>query len=979
MKRIFSGNRSGASSPNLADNRSRSNSIPPQPTEEIPPELAPIVTLLGAQAHRRYNEGIFMLLQSINSDGEPAPNRQWREVYGVLLGTQLAVWSVDELERHQNNTEALMNASSKPDYINFTDSSFRAVDKLENSQGLRNIIIVSTTLKNQYLLQFQEQEDFHRWNAAFRLSTFEYTSLQEAYTGALLSAKGSKLSDIRTILAESKFDYGDWVSVRFGSGMPWKRCFAVIEQPSKKSKKGKIHKGSVSFYKDEKKQKKTAMAVIKDASATYALYPQSHKLIDHSTMIKLEGTVFFDGNKKSLPKEASVYFMPEQHSAVPGYDTLIRFLIPLLDTFALYGRPKRLNANKGELNSLLFGLPVLPHVHYLDVDDLILLASSPQSGNWLLTEWRLKIKEVLGRKLANGYTGCGSNHGVMGAISSPAFNSNEFLDVRSINSGNNRPISPLSPSFFPAPKFNRDSMISKNSSLNESGGEVSEPSSPPKVNRNSEITQIYEDYSNVAQMGNSGSGNSAVMGRYNKSNEHVSQRNKQYGNGIGYGTSDRLQDPYATSRSQQSTSGNLDPQSSSTKGNSDPYSNFKSSSSQGNNYLDDDDFNDDFNEDFNKGISALSVDDKPSRSDDVFNPDYHGIDDSAEVSRAKNEPALQVQTPSKPLPLPNIKIEQASPYTSGRINSSSPTTAHAPQFKPNLPKKDSFNEQPQSNQYSYDNRGGASQASTQQATTLETKNAPLPPQHQASSSYYQQQPTPQRSQYPPQQQSGAPSQRQDYGYPPQQQNYQQPHQHQRPPPQQQQQQQQAPQAQQQRLGGNPPQQQQRPQQYSQQGFPPQQQQQYQQRPPPQQQGYPSQQPQQRRGPPPPQQQHQHGYPPQGYSNPAQPSYGGYPPQQQQQYARGSGYPAPQQQPIQSRQIPNASSSNQISRAQYEYGSNQSLPVHQQQQQRAAGGASGYPQRKPVNPYAANAGPGVGGTGAAPASSNPYAQGNPYAR
>ncbi|ODQ56667.1 hypothetical protein WICANDRAFT_37125, partial [Wickerhamomyces anomalus NRRL Y-366-8] len=353
----------------MADTRSRSNSTPPQPSEEIPPELAPIVTLLGAQAHRRYNEGVFMLLQSINSDGEPVPNRQWREVYGVLLGTQLAVWDVDELEKHQNNTEALMNASSKPDYINFTDSSFRAVDRLENSQGLKNIIIVSTTLKNQYLLQYQELEDFHRWNAAFRLSTFEYTSLQEAYTGALLSAKGSKLSDIRTILSESKFDYEDWVSVRFGSGMPWKRCFAVIEQPNKKSKKGKVYKGSVSFYKDEKKQKKllwlllkmqqkkTAMAIIKDASATYALYPQSHKLIDHSTMIKLEGTVFFDGNKKSLPKEACVYFMPEQHSAVPGYDTLIRFLVPLLDTFALYGRPKRLNANKSEMNSLLFGLP----------------------------------------------------------------------------------------------------------------------------------------------------------------------------------------------------------------------------------------------------------------------------------------------------------------------------------------------------------------------------------------------------------------------------------------------------------------------------------------------------------------------------------------------------------------------------------------------------------------------------------------------
>lgn len=957
MKRIFS----GTASPSNSEGRSRSNSTPPQPSEEIPPELAPIVTLLSAQQHRRYNEGVFMLLQSINSDGEPVPNRQWREVYGVLLGTQLAVWDVDELEKHQNNTEALMNASSKPDYINFTDSSFRAVDRLENSQGLKNIIIVSTTLKNQYLLQYQELENFHRWNAAFRLATFEYTSLQEAYTGALLSAKGSKLSDIRTILSESKFDYEDWVSVRFGSGMPWKRCFAVIEQPKKKSKK-KIYKGSVSFYKDEKKQKKTAMAVIKDASAAYALYPQSHKLIDHSTMIKLEGTVFFDGSKKSLPKEASVYFMPEQHSAVPGYDTLIRFLVPMLDTFALYGRPKRLNANKNEVNSLLFGLPVLPHVHYLDVEDLILLTSSPQSSNWLLTEWRMRIKEVLGRKLANGYTGCGSNHGVAGAMSSPALNNSEFLDVKSINS--NRPISPLSPSFFPAPKFKRDSGISKVSSLNESGGELSAPASPPKqVNRNSEISQIYEDYSNVAQMD---------TGRYAKSNENLTQRNKQFGNGIGYATNDKLENPYSTSRAPVTTSRQVDSR------NEDPYSNFKTSSSQRTNaYLDDDD--DDFDdEDFNRGVSALSVNDsKPSvRSDDVFNPDYHGATNQSNDSIPRNQPGLKVQSSSKPLPLPNIKIEQVSPYTSGRINS--PTSTTAPQFgRSNGPA-----EQPPSQQR-YEN-GGIQKSPAQRFTPIsqDTRNAPAPPQHQASSQPPQHQ---QRSQYPPQQSQQPPLQqqqpsRQDYGAPQQRAEYdgyqrqpprqqQQPQQQQQPYPQQYPQQRAPPQQQLQQQpprSGYPPQQQQqhpKPQQFQQQPFHPQQPQQqpYQQRPPPQQQGYPPHQQPQRRGPPPQQQ----GYQQPGYGKPQ----GSYPPQQQTQqgYAQ-PGYP-PQQRPMHQSQ-----SSGQISRAQYEYGSNPNIAqqAHPSQQQPQQQQGVHYPQRKPVNvnPYS-TAAPGGGG--------NPYSQANPYAR
>jgi CCR4-NOT transcriptional complex subunit CAF120 len=628
--------------------------------EAVSPELAPIVTLLSAQAHRRYNEGVFMLLQSINVDGEPVPNRQWREVYGVLLGTQLAIWNVEELEKYQNDTEALLNASSKPDYINFTDSSFRAVESLENSNGLKNVIIVSTTLKNQYLLQYSELEDFHKWGAAFRLATFEYTSLQEAYTGALLSARGSKLSDIRTILAETKFAHEDWVSVRFGSGMPWKRCYAVIEQPSKKSRNGKVYKGTVSFYKDEKKQKKGAMAVIRDANAAYALYPNSVKMIDHSTMIKLEGTVYFDTSKKALPKEASVYFMPEQHSAVPGYDTLIRFLVPLLNAFALYGRPKRLNADKNEMNSLLFGLPVLPHVHYLEVDDLILLSSNSSASNWLVTEWRTKIKEVLARKLASGYTGCGSSHGVIGAMSSPAITSTEFLGIpRSGSSGNlSRPMSPLSPSFLPAPKFRRDSTISKTSSkstLNVGSPDNDDFDSPPNPEKDSDISQIYEGYATVTKMGE----RLHDEQQKDRSNESLSTNGRAPGTGLGFssGTSG-LADPYVPHQNDKAVPILFQNPPEKSLGN--PYAQAKQKQS-----LLDEEFDDD--EIFQKGVSALSIHDqqKSNGDADIFMPDY------------ANAPRLDLQSSSKSLLKPlafktDVAIEKSLPSPSDTFSEARP-------------------------------------------------------------------------------------------------------------------------------------------------------------------------------------------------------------------------------------------------------------------------------------------------------------------
>ncbi|KAH3661248.1 hypothetical protein OGAPHI_006655 [Ogataea philodendri] len=406
---------------------------------ELSPALSPIVTLLSAQTHRRYNEGVFMLLKDLDSEGQAA-DRKWSEVYGVLIGNQLAIYSVELMEELQAKTKT----NNKPSYINFTDATFKAVDVLPSSNGdLKNVIIVSTTLKNRYLIQIASVEQFRRWHAAFRLAATEYKLLQEAYTGALLSARGSLLSDIKVVLAETKFVHEDWTSVRFGAGMPWKRCFTEIEPPAKKHKK-KFVPGKVTFYESEKKGKKLAMATITNANSIYAVYPQNYSVIDQSTMIKLDGSIVF--SKDEGEKDCSIFLMPDQHSSVPGYDTLIRFLIPLLDAYHLYGRPKRLNADKSEIDSLLFALPVLPKLHYLEVDDLMQLTGSATTASWTSYQWTRGIKEILQPKVSNGYTGCGSTEGTVGAVGMLDF-SRDFASgkVRSFSN-------PQSPTFAPNPK-----------------------------------------------------------------------------------------------------------------------------------------------------------------------------------------------------------------------------------------------------------------------------------------------------------------------------------------------------------------------------------------------------------------------------------------------------------------------------------------------------------------------------------------------
>lgn len=416
--------------------------------QSIAPELVPIVTLLSAQAHRRYHVGVFLLYNDLNNDGLPG-TRKWQEQYAVLIGNQLALWNSSDLDESNmklnQNTKTqqelahdLFNVASKPKYLNFIDAKFKILE------GKENTIVLSTTMKNRYFMKFSDKNSFNLWRSALRLCNFEYSSLQEAYTGAFLSSKGAKLSDIKVILADSKFNYEDWVSVRFGAGMPWKRCYAVVTPAKASSKKKKKsingNYGEVVFYENEKKisNKKYAMAVVTSAHSIFAIYPSSPLLIDNSTMLKIEGEIEFlnmnneskskKGNKtETTSKQGDIFIMPEKHNGVPGYDTIIRFLVPMLNSFHLYGRPDRLISARDATNSLLFGLPTLPEIHYLQVSDLLILAERPESKFWGEKEWKDNIKELLAAKIRKGYSGCGSASGYSGAVISGSITTNELF------------------------------------------------------------------------------------------------------------------------------------------------------------------------------------------------------------------------------------------------------------------------------------------------------------------------------------------------------------------------------------------------------------------------------------------------------------------------------------------------------------------------------------------------------------------------
>ncbi len=242
---------------------------------------------------------------------------------------------------------------------------------------------------------------------------FEHATLQEAYTGSLIAGKGKSLNNIRTIMDRTKLKTEDWTRVRFGAGTPWRRCWCVISPPDEKDvqrqnkslKKKSAYdrpaqalKGDIKFYDTKKTKKTMPIATINDAYSAYAIYPQSKPLIDQSTLVKVEGNITIHSTPETTT-EGFVFVMPEVHPGVSGFEMMLRWLFPLYDVFALYGRPNRLVADTLDVRSLMFALPQERRYGYLEILDVAQLIHEPGSQTWKENEWRKRLKELTSSRI----------------------------------------------------------------------------------------------------------------------------------------------------------------------------------------------------------------------------------------------------------------------------------------------------------------------------------------------------------------------------------------------------------------------------------------------------------------------------------------------------------------------------------------------------------------------------------------------------
>lgn len=376
------------------------------------PELQPIFTFLNSHSNKLYQEGYFLKLHDLDSRGRPSVDRAWTECFAQLVGTVLSLWDAAALDAAGEDGEVL------PTFINVSDASIKMIESLpmNGSAGgqLQNVLSISTAANNRYLLHFNSLNSLTQWTAGFRLAMYEHATLQEAYTGSLIAGKGKMLNNIRTIMERSKFRTEDWARVRFGAGTPWRRCWCIISPPDEKEwakyqkalkkrdtydRKVEVPKGDIKFYETKRVTKKTRpIATIKDAFAAYAIYPQSKPLIDQSTLIKLEGQITIHGAKDTTA-EGFLFVMPEVHPAVSGFEMMLRWLFPVWDVFALYGRPNRLIADSLDQRGLMFAMPRDRRYGYLDILDVSGLIHTKGSQTWSEQDWRREMKKLTSHRM----------------------------------------------------------------------------------------------------------------------------------------------------------------------------------------------------------------------------------------------------------------------------------------------------------------------------------------------------------------------------------------------------------------------------------------------------------------------------------------------------------------------------------------------------------------------------------------------------
>jgi CCR4-NOT transcriptional complex subunit CAF120 len=218
-----------------------------------------------------------------------------------------------------------------------------------------NVITLNTAGANLLLFACPDTYSLISWASALRLSGYEKARLEEIYTAHILrlsfNAEGS-WKEPATRLIRGKLE--GQVKVRVAGKTEWRPVWAVVSaastggggsrigvsedsRPQSPPNSGSVSKrvsalfnrnstasdasvqsqapqtASITFYLSQKgKDRKKPLLTIRNVSQAFAVYPERPELINHSTLIKVEGLIGDEDTAGALKsREGWIYIVPE--------------------------------------------------------------------------------------------------------------------------------------------------------------------------------------------------------------------------------------------------------------------------------------------------------------------------------------------------------------------------------------------------------------------------------------------------------------------------------------------------------------------------------------------------------------------------------------------------------------------------------------------------------------------------------------------
>ena len=84
-------------------------------------ELLPVFTFMSSHSNKLYQEGYFLKLNDLDTNGKPNADRNWTECFAQLVGTVLSLWDAGALDAAGQDGEVA------PTFINLADASIKMV------------------------------------------------------------------------------------------------------------------------------------------------------------------------------------------------------------------------------------------------------------------------------------------------------------------------------------------------------------------------------------------------------------------------------------------------------------------------------------------------------------------------------------------------------------------------------------------------------------------------------------------------------------------------------------------------------------------------------------------------------------------------------------------------------------------------------------------------------------------------------------